>query len=72
MSPGLLAVVAVVGLNLILILVLLRRPALLQVSGGRVLTFLAILAMPVAAFSVGPGEHVERSKRTEFFACRAT
>jgi cytochrome c-type protein NapC len=66
MSSGLLAVITVVGLNLILILVLLRRPALLQVSGGRVLAFLAILAMPVAAFSVGLGEHVERSKRTEF------
>ena len=36
------------------------------VAGGRVLAFLAILAMPVAAFSVGLGEHIEQSKQTEF------
>ena len=66
MSPGLLAVIAVTAVNLALISVLLRRPGLLGVAGGRLLAFLAILAMPVAAFSVGLGEHVEQSKQTEF------
>ena len=66
MSPGLLAVIAVTSLNLILVLILVRRPELTRVAGGRVLAFLTILVMPVAAFSVGLGEHIEQSKRTVF------
>ena len=65
-SSGLLAVIAVTSLNLILVFILVRRPELTRVAGGRVLAFLTILAMPVAAFSVGLGEHIDQSKRTEF------
>ena len=66
MPTGLLGVVVIATIDLALLLILLRRPGLMGVAGGRVLGFLAILVLPIAAFSTGLGQHVERSKRTEF------
>ena len=66
MSPGLFGVFAIGLFNLALIAVVLRRPGLIAVAGGRLLVFLAVLALPVIAFSLGLGQHVERSKRTAF------
>ena len=66
MFSGLLGVIITAILNLGLVAILLRRPQLIGVAGGRILAFLTVLALPVAVFVLGLGQHVERSKRTEF------
>jgi cytochrome c-type protein NapC len=66
MSLGLFGVIAILAFNLAVVTVLIRRPSLFWVAGGRVLIFLSILVLPALGFTMGFLEHVDRAKRTEF------
>jgi nitrate/TMAO reductase-like tetraheme cytochrome c subunit len=50
----------------VLLIVLAVRPTLTRDRGGRILAFLGLLVLPSLALAIGFGEHVERSKRTDF------
>lgn len=60
------AVVAVVLAAIALITLLVLRPSLTAVRGGRILAFLAFLVLPVLATAMGLSAHMEKSKTTEF------
>ena len=66
MSPGVLGVLVILMFNLALVIVLVQRPSLLWVAGGRVLVFLSLLVLPALSFAVGFLEHADHAKRTEF------
>jgi cytochrome c-type protein NapC len=60
------AVAAVVLVTIALIALVVLRPSLAAVRGGRILAFLAFLVLPVLATAMGLSAHVEQSKSTEF------
>ncbi len=60
------AVAAVVLATVALIALLVLRPSLTTVRGGRILAFLAFLVLPLLATGMGLSAHVEQSKSTEF------
>jgi cytochrome c-type protein NapC len=60
------AVTAVVLVTIALIALVVLRPSLTAVRGGRILAFLAFLVLPVLATAMGLSAHVEQSKSTEF------
>jgi cytochrome c-type protein NapC len=60
------AVAAVVLATIALIALLVLRPSLTTVRGGRILAVLAFLVLPLLATGMGLSAHVEQSKSTEF------
>ncbi len=58
--------VAVILAAIALIVLLVLRPSLTAVRGGRILAFLAFLVLPVLATAMGISAHLEQSKSTEF------
>ncbi len=60
------AVAAVVLVAIALIALLVLRPSLTTVRGGRILAFLAFLVLPLLATAMGLSAHMEHSKSTEF------
>ena len=60
------ALVAVVLVAIALIALVILRPSLTAVRGGKILAFLAFLVLPVLATAMGLSAHVEQSKSTEF------
>jgi cytochrome c-type protein NapC len=58
--------VAVVLAAIALIVLMVLRPSLTTVRGGRILAFLAFLVLPMLATAMGLSAHLEQSKSTEF------
>jgi len=60
-APALIALLAVV-----LIAVILLRPAIAAALGGKMLAFVALFLLPLLATAIGSASHVEGSKSTRF------
>lgn len=60
------AMAAVVLVAIALIALLVLRPSLTTIRGGRILAFLAFLVLPLVATGMGLSAHMEQSKSTEF------
>jgi cytochrome c-type protein NapC len=60
------ALLALLGVAIFLILYLVLRPERVQYKGGKVLTFVAFLILPIVAMTLGANSHLEHSKTTEF------
>jgi cytochrome c-type protein NapC len=58
--------VAVVLAAIALIALVVLRPSLTAVRGGKILAFLAFLVLPLLATAMGLSAHIEHSKSTEF------
>jgi nitrate reductase cytochrome c-type subunit len=72
LEPLTLAVAGVVVLSVVFALVLVARPAVVQVRLGRAFAFGTLFVVPLFALSLGVADHVERSKTTEFcLSCHA-
>lgn len=57
---------AVVLATVALIVLLVLRPSLTTIRGGRILAFLAFLVLPMLATAMGLSAHLEHSKSTQF------
>ena len=64
--PTTVILLAIIALAILLILLLLLRPHLAEQRSGKVLAFLAFLALPGLAATLGASSHLETSKTTEF------
>jgi cytochrome c-type protein NapC len=60
------AVLALIALSIVLIGLLLRRPSLTDVQGGKVLAFVAFFILPIVATTLGASIHLEHSTTTQF------
>ena len=60
------AVLTLIALSVVLIGLLLRRPSLTDVQGGKVLAFVAFFILPIVATTLGASIHLERSTTTQF------
>jgi cytochrome c-type protein NapC len=65
-GEGFLAVAAVTAVTLALLALLVLRPSLVAARGGKILAFLAFLALPVLVTATGLNLHMEKSKSTAF------
>src|SRR5271168_3569498 len=54
------------GVTIVLLILILVRPALTATMGGKILAFVAFFALPVLCGVWGLSEHFERSKQTNF------
>jgi cytochrome c nitrite reductase small subunit len=55
-----------IALTILLIAVVMFRPALTAARGGKVLAFVALFLFPIGVAFMGASEHMERSHQTEF------
>lgn len=60
------AVAALIVLSIVIIAILLRRPALLAAPGGKILAFMAFFILPIVATALGANIHLENSTSTQF------
>jgi cytochrome c-type protein NapC len=58
--------VLIIGLSLVLVVLLLARPALTGTREGKILAFFALFLLPLLCSAVGFSDHMERSKQTAF------
>jgi cytochrome c nitrite reductase small subunit len=56
----------VIGLSLVLLFVMLARPAITHSREGKILAFVSLFILPIMAGGGGVAAHVERSKETKF------
>ena len=64
--------VPIILLTLVLILLVIRRPAITASAGGRVLAFFALFLLPALVAGEGLVQHLEQSKTTTFcLSCHA-
>ena len=59
-------IIAVVLFSVLLIGVLVARPAITATRGGKVMAFLVLFILPMLCVALGVSSEVERSKSTEF------
>ena len=60
------AVTILILLSVILIGLLIVRPSLTAVTGGKVLAFIALFILPITALALGSAVHLEEAKSTSF------
>src|SRR5215475_13844980 len=60
------AVFAVLLITLVIVCLLVMRPAITVARGGKILAFLGLFIFPVLTGLLGFENHIERSKRTQF------
>lgn len=60
------AVVTLIALSVLLVALLLRRPSLTAIQGGKILAFVAFFVLPVIATALGASIHLENSTSTQF------
>jgi cytochrome c-type protein NapC len=58
--------VLIIGLSLVLVFLLLARPARTATREGKILAFFALFLLPLLCSVVGFSDHMERSKQTVF------
>jgi cytochrome c-type protein NapC len=58
--------IALAVCTLVLVFMLIRRPALARDAGGKIFAFLALFVLPVFVGVVGTAEHLEQSRSTGF------
>lgn len=58
--------IVLIGLSVVLIAILVVRPAITATRGGKILAFVALFILPVLSATMGTSEHMERSKQTQF------
>src|SRR5689334_21875769 len=63
---GLRPLLALLGIELILVLALALRPESTRQPGGKILAFVGIFLLPALGLWQGFSAHVEQAKRTEF------
>ncbi len=51
---------------IVLIAVIIVRPTITEVKGGKVLAFLAFFTLPIITIAIGTSAHLEKSKSTDF------
>ena len=59
-------IVAIVVVTIALIALVILRPSLIEMRGGRILAFLAFCALPLLLSAFGVSAQVEQSKSTQF------
>jgi cytochrome c-type protein NapC len=64
-TPGAL-LIALLLVSLVLIAIVVFRPAITNSREGKILAFLAFLILPVLCMAWGASEHIDRSKQTQF------
>jgi cytochrome c-type protein NapC len=60
------AVTILVILSVILVALLIVRPSLTAVTGGKILAFIALFILPITALALGSAVHLEDAKSTGF------
>jgi cytochrome c-type protein NapC len=60
------AVTILIVLSVVLIGLLILRPSLTAVRGGKILAFVALFILPLAALALGGAVHLEEAKSTAF------
>jgi nitrate/TMAO reductase-like tetraheme cytochrome c subunit len=60
------AVTILVILSIVLIGLLIVRPSLTAVAGGKILAFVALFILPIAAIALGSAIHLKVAKSTDF------
>lgn len=58
--------ILIIGLSLVLVFLLLSRPARTATREGKILAFFALFLLPLLCTVVGFSDHMERSKQTTF------
>ena len=58
--------IVVLALALVLVLLVVARPQMTAVRGGKILAFIGLCVLPAFASLLGFEDHVERSKQTQF------
>jgi cytochrome c nitrite reductase small subunit len=56
----------VIGLSIVLLIVMVARPAITRSREGKILAFVSLLILPIMAGGGGVAAHVERSKEMKF------
>jgi len=57
---------ALIAITIMLVATIVFRPSLAPTRGGKQLVFVILFLLPVTVASLGAGEHMERSKQTDF------
>ena len=60
------AVTILILLSVLLLGLLIVRPSLTAVRGGKVLAFLVLFILPITALALGSAVHLEGAKSTDF------
>lgn len=58
--------IALIGVNITLIVLVIVYPQITATRAGKILVFVAFFMLPVLAATMGSAEHLERSKTTQF------
>lgn len=57
---------ALFAVSIVLVVILIRRPAITATRGGKMLAFVTLFALPLACLAWGSVQHLEHSKQTQF------